>query len=119
MDHKILKLVTEKSQELMNAPSCSSEAKAAARTWLDSIGTEREAAETKKYMDELETCIMPIHSLIGFAESEKGTEILGPDFANKILGHAKEIEAAGAKYCDCPACAAAETILQKKNDILK
>ena len=33
--------------------------------------------------------------------------------------HAKEIKAGGAKYCDCPACAAAEAILAKKADMLK
>ena len=29
--------------------------------------------------------------------------------------HAREIKAAGAKYCDCPACAAVEAILEKKD----
>ncbi|MEW3581246.1 molecular chaperone Hsp90, partial [[Clostridium] symbiosum] len=28
-------------------------------------------------------------------------------------------KAAGAKFCDCPACAAVEAILEKKEDILK
>ena len=30
----------------------------------------------------------------------------------------EEIKAAGAKYCDCPACAACEAILAKKDEIL-
>ena len=37
----------------------------------------------------------------------------------KKLALAKEIKAAGAKFCDCPACAAVEAILEKKEDILK
>lgn len=51
----------------MNAPSCSSEAKAAAQNWLDAVGTANEAGETKKYLAELEADIMPIDNLIGFA----------------------------------------------------
>ena len=36
----------------------------------------------------------------------------------KLAEHGKEIKAAGAKYCDCPACAAVEAILSKKDELL-
>ena len=62
---------------------------------------------------------MPIDSLINFAESDNGVNCFGADAAKSIAKHAREIKSSGAKYCDCPACAAAEAILQKKNDILK
>ena len=101
MDKEVLSFVVEKTHELMNAASCSKEAKASAQTWLDAVGTENEAAATKTYIAELEADIMPVDGLIGFAESEMGAQV------------------AGAKYCDCPACAAAEAILEKKDDILK
>ena len=96
--------VEEKTRELMAAPSCCAELKAAAQAWLDAAGTAKEQEETKKYIAELEADIMPVDGLIGFAESE--------------AAHGREIKAAGAKYCDCPACAAAEAILAKKDQML-
>ena len=118
MDKEVLNYVIEKTHELMDAQSCSSEAKAAAQTWLDAVGTDNEAAETKKFIEELEADIMPVDSLIAFAESEAGAQIFGADTAKDVAAHGKEIKAAGAKYCDCPACAAVEAILSKKDALL-
>lgn len=114
MDKVAFDYVVEKTHELMDASTCSSETKVAAQAWLDAIGTEREAAETKRYMDELEADIMPIDSLIGFAESDAGVQVFGADAARDVAAHAKEIKSAGAKYCDCPACKAVGEILVKK-----
>ena len=118
MNKEVLDYVVEKTHELIDAPTCSSEAREAAKAWLDALGTDAEAAETKKYIDELEADIMPIDTLISFAESEGGSQCFGADAAKNIAAHAKEIKAAGAKYCDCPACAAAEAILEKKESML-
>lgn len=111
--------VIEKTRELINAPSCSAEAKAAAKRWLDAVGTKEQAAETKKYVEELEADIMPIDGLIGFAKSEQGAACFGAEAAVGIAAHAEEIKAAGAKYCDCPACAAVAAILEKKGQLLR
>ena len=105
----------EKTRELMGAHSCCAELKAAAQAWLDAVGTEREAEETAKYIAELEEDIMPIDGLIGFAESEMGAKVFGAEKAAQIAAHAHEIKAAGAKYCDCPACSAGAAVL----DLLK
>ncbi len=118
MDKQVLDYIVEKTQELMSASSCSEEARTAAQSWLDSIGTEKEAEETKSYISELEADIMPIDNLIGFAESDAGAQVFG-DAAKNVAAHAKEIKAAGAKYCDCPACTAVAAILEKKDIILK
>ena len=48
MNRETLEYVVEKTRELIQAPSCSQEAKDAAQSWLDAVGTEREAGETKK-----------------------------------------------------------------------
>lgn len=119
MEKEVLNYVAQKTRELIDAPTCSSETKAAAEAWLEAVGTDREAAETKKYVDELEEDIMPIDGLIGFAESDAGAHVFGADKAKAVAAHAKEIKAAGAKYCDCPACAAAEAILGKKDLLLQ
>lgn len=114
MNKEVLDYVVEKSHELMEAFSCSSEAKEAAQAWLNAVGTDQQAAETEKYIAELEEDLMPIDTLIGFAESEGGAQVFGPEKTKEVAAHAKEIKAKGAKYCDCPACAAVEAILAKK-----
>lgn len=118
MDREVLNFVVEKTNELISSPTCNSETKAAAEAWQAAVGTENEAAQTKTYMDELEADIMPIDNLIGFAESDMGSQVFGADKAKEVAAHAKKIKADGAKYCDCPACAAVEAILEKKDMIL-
>ena len=119
MEKALLDTVMEKTRQLINAPTCSIEAKTAAQNWLDAIGTEKEVAETQKYIAELEEDIMPIDNLIAFASSPQGIEYFGADSAKNIVSHSQEIKAVGAKYCDCPACAAAEAILNHKELMLK
>ena len=118
MEKDVLDFVREKSRELIASPTCCGEAKSAAQAWLDAVGTDREAAETQKYIAELEADIMPIDKLIGFAGSDAGIRCFGSEKASNIVAHAQEIKAAGAKYCDCPACSLAEAIL-KKRDLLR
>jgi len=81
-------------------------------------GQAGRAPATETYIGELEADIMPIDGLIGFADSEAGAQVFGADKAKEVAAHAREIKAAGARYCDCPACAACEAILAKKDAIL-
>lgn len=118
MDQKVRDEVAALTRSLMEAASCCSEAKAAAQRWLDALGTDAERAETQAYIEELEADIMPIEGLIAFAQSEKGAAVFGADAAANIAAHAREIQAAGARYCDCPACAAVEAILAHKEALL-
>lgn len=118
MKKEVLKDTVEKTRALIDAPTCSAETKAAAQRWLAAVGTEAEQAETKAYIAELEEDIMPIDSLIGFARSAQGAAYFGAETAAGITAHAEEIKAAGAKYCDCPACAIVEAILAKKDELL-
>lgn len=118
MKQETLDFVKEKTAALIAAPSCSAEAKAAAEKWLAAVGTAEEAEATKAYIAELEADIMPIDGLIAFAGSKAGVGVFGAELAKNILAHAKEIKAAGAEYCDCPACAACKAILDKKAELL-
>ena len=113
----VLDFVTEKTKALIEAPTCSSEAKAAAKAWLEAAGTDREAEETKAYLKELEEDIMPIDQLIAFASSDQGRQYFGAEKAEEIAAHGKEIKASGGKYCDCPACAIVAEILEKKEQM--
>ena len=119
MDKSVRKEAIEKTRELMSTQTCSGETKAAAQRWLDAVETDAEKSETKRYLDELEADIMPIDTLIGFAQSEAGTGYFGAETAAGIAAHAREIKAAGALYCDCPACAKVAEILEKKDELLK
>ena len=119
MTQETLIFVKEQTEALIAAPSCSAEAKAAAEKWLAAVGTAEEAEVTKAYIAELEADIMSIDGLISFAGSDMGAKVFGADGAKNILAHAKERKAAGAKYCDCPACAACEALLDQKDKILK
>lgn len=118
MNQNVKDFVAGKLNEMINAHSCSAEAKAAAESWLAAVGTEREAEETKNLIAELEEDIMPVDTLIAFAGSEAGAQVFGAEMAKNVAAHAEEIKAAGAKYCDCPACAAVEAILEKKGELL-
>lgn len=119
MNKEMKEFVVQKTHELMNAQTCCDEAKASAQAWLDAIGTQKETEETKKYLEELEADIVTVDALIALAESETGARIFGADGAKGVAKHGKEIKAAGAKYCDCPACAAVEAILEKKAFLLQ
>ena len=117
MNRETLEYVVENTRELIQAPTCSQEAKDAAQSWLDAVGTEREAEETKKYIAELEEDIVTVDGLIAFAESEAGAAVFG-DNAPNVAEHGRQIKAQGAVYCDCPACAVVEAILAKKGELL-
>ena len=120
MTQEVRDFVIEKTKDLMAAHSCSAEAKVAAQAWLDAVGTEKEAEETARYIEELEADIMPVDNLIAFAETEMGAKVFGGvEAAKGVAEHGRQIKAAGAKYCDCPACAAVEAILEKKEEMLK
>ncbi len=118
MKQETLNFVKEQTAALIAAQSCSAEAKAAAEKWLAAVGTAEEAEATKAYVAELEADIMPIDGLIAFAGSDAGVGVFGAELAKNILAHAEEIKAAGAEYCDCPACAACKAILEKKAELL-
>ena len=118
MKQETLNFVKEQTAALIAAPSCSAEAKAAAEKWLAAVGTAEEAEATKAYVAELGADIMPIDGLIAFAGSDAGVGVFGAELAKNILAHAEEIKAAGAEYCDCPACAACKAILEKKAELL-
>ena len=113
------KTIQELTADLLAAPSACKEIKEAAQNYLDAVGKEGEAEAAKAYVAELEADIMPIDGLIAIAESDMGAKVFGADGVKNVLIHAKERKEAGEKYCDCPACAACEALLNKKDEILK
>ena len=86
MTEDVRDYVIEKSKALMEAPTCSQEAKDAAQAWIDAAGTDREAEETKKYVAELEE------------ELDNTDETAGQDTPlsreNVLTGHVNEVGSA-------------------------
>ena len=118
MNQDVKDFTVQKVKEFMSVPYCCAEAKEAGQAFLDALGTEQEAEKAKALIAELELDIMPVDQLIGFAKSEAGAQVFGAETARNVAAHGEEIKAAGAKYCDCDACASVEAILQSKDEIL-
>ena len=126
--------VVEKVKEMMDSFSCCGEAKAAGQSWLNAVGTDKEAEETKKLItyqeDALEArldglkgfqkgfAMKPENAYIAGTAEGKGFEIVKENEGNQLAVHGEEIKAAGGKYCDCPACAAVAAILEKKEEMV-
>ena len=118
MNENIKEFAVQKAKELMNASTCCPEAKAAVQNWLDALGTDREAEQTRTFLAELEMDIVTADGLIAFAGSEAGERVFGKEMAKNIAAHGRDLKAAGAAYCDCPACSAVAAILEKKDELL-
>ena len=119
MKQDVKEYVIQKLNEMTSIPYCCEEAKAAAADWMNALGTEKEAEQTEKLLTELEEDLLPIDSLIAFADSETGIEVFGgKENAQKEISRTQERKAAGAKYCDCPACEAALAVLDKRAELI-
>ena len=108
----------QKVKDVIAAPSCCAEAKAAAQSYLDALGTDGEAAAAKALLAELDEDVCSIGDLIAFAESDKGKAIFGAEKAAGMAAAAKKAQADGVKYCICPACTAGGAILDNRDLLL-
>ena len=119
MKQDVKEYVIQKLNEMTSIPYCCEEAKSAAADWMNALGTDKEAEQTEKLLAELEEDLLPIDNYIAFAGSEAGINVFGgEDGAKKEISRTKERKAAGAKYCDCPACAAALAVLDKREELI-
>ena len=116
---KIREDLKAKVIEMMEAPSCCPELKAAAQAWLDTYddGAKNQAA-TKALIKELEEDISGIDSCIAFLSSDMGRQIYG-DAQPAALKAAEDARAAGSKVCTCGACQRGAEILAKKDYLNK
>lgn len=105
----------DKVKEVMEAPTCCAELKKACESWLKSVGTPNQKAETEQLIHELEEDVQTLDHVIPFFESEKGVKVLGKDTAAAYAKLAHEKKAKGEKYCFCPACQAGSFLLIHKD----
>ena len=117
MNQAVNQAVVEQVHVLLPAPSCCQQAREAAQRFLDAIDTPQERQQTEAFLAELEADRMPVQMLIDFAQSEQGAKVFGEKAAD-VAAHAKQIQAAGAQFCDCAACSAATKILEQRAQLL-
>lgn len=110
--------LTQLVQALLDAPQSNPKVKEFAQSWIDAEGTPEQEELTKQLVSVAEQNIALIDETIDFAGSERATQILGKEGAAKLLQHAKDIKAEGAKFCDCDACVAAKNIIDLKAEIV-
>lgn len=113
MTEELRHFVTEETKKLLAAPSVGKNAKDAAKEWLAAAGTKDEESATKAYVEKLAQSITTIDELDAFAHSADAVKYMGEAAAKGLIAHAEEIRKQGARYCDCPACAACGSILEK------
>lgn len=118
MTAELSRFMQEKVGALVAAPSACAEIKAAGARFLAALGTAEEAAATAALLREAEEDIEQIDKLLAFAHSDAAVGIFGTEGAKTFAAHAAALAASGAKYCDCPACAACAVILSRKNELL-
>ena len=100
-------IVTVKT--MIAAPSCCQELKEAGQ---NAIGSDSEKSAAEALIAEIKADIAPIDHVIEFFSSPRGIELFGAEKAKAIADHAREVKAAGGKWCDCPACSAGLKILE-------
>ena len=91
-------------KEVLAAPSCCAELKAAGEKWLASVGTGEQKAAADALLAELKEDVSSIDGVIGFFGSEAGKGYFGAEKAAQLLKAAQDAKAAGGKYCICDAC---------------
>jgi len=108
----------EKVRELVAAPSCCPEAKAAGHALLDAAGTDKEADAVRALIAELEEDVCSVDDALAFFESENGVKFFGAERAGALAAAARKVKAEGGKYCPCPACTAGGALLDQREDLL-
>jgi len=111
-------ILADTAREMIAAPMCHPDLKAAGSAWLYELGKEGEKVAAENLIEEIKLCVTPIDNLVAFAHSEDAAKLFGDEGAKKFAAHADELKASGAKYCDCAACVPALEILQNKEIIL-
>ena len=100
------------------AKTCRPELKRQAQKYFIALGKPGEKFAAENLIAEIEKDITTIDELTTFARSARAIQILGKENAKKLLAHVDKLNASGAEYCDCAACANAAVILKHKEILL-
>ena len=116
MDKETFGYVAERADVLETSYASTQVTKDAATAWKKAVAADNSdtAVEeaTKQLLDILEGRPTTIDGVIAFAKGA-AVEMMGAEAAAKMLEEQEQRKAAGAKYCNCPACTAASELLAK------
>ena len=115
MEKELFDFVAKRAGILAAADTSKQDTKDAAAAWEDAVAADSDAAveaATTKLLDFLEGRPTTIDGVIAFAQGP-AKEIMGEETAAKMLEAQLARKEAGAKYCNCPSCAAASELLAK------
>lgn len=84
-------------REMIAAPSCCQELKAAGEKWLSAVGSPAEKSAGAALLAEAKEDICTIGQTVSFFESEDGIQLFGKEQAAALAAHAREVKASGAK----------------------
>lgn len=111
-------ILADSAREMIAAPMCHPDLKAAGSAWLYELGKDGEKVAAENLIEEIKQCLTTVDNLVAFAHSENAAKLFGEDGAKKFAAHADDLKANGVKYCDCAACTPALEILNNKEVIL-
>ena len=116
MEKELFDYVAQRADILAVAGSATQVTKDAATAWKDAVAADGSdvavEAATMQLLDVLEGRPTTIDGVIAFLQGP-AIGIFGEEAAAAGLARQLERKAAGAKYCDCEACAAASELLAK------
>ena len=110
-------MTVDKVKELLEG-HCWEPLKEAAEEWLKAVGTDAEDAAKEKLIPMLKNGVATVDEMLEKFGAEDAKEKFG-DMGEQILAYAKQLQAEGKKYCNCPACTKAKEILEELGDKLE
>ena len=98
-------------KNLAAAPSVYSGLKDLAEQWLAADGTAAQANLTALLRAALKEDVCTIDEVLPFLASDEAKKAFGEEAAAQMLAQGQKVKAEGGKYCFCPACTAAPSLV--------
>ncbi len=116
MEKELFNYVAQRAEVLATSDASTQVTKDAAEAWKAAVDADASEgaleAATKALLDVLEGRPTTIDGVIAFAEGP-AKQLMGEEAAAAMLSEQLKRKEAGAKYCNCPSCAAASELLAK------
>ena len=116
MEKELFNYVAQRAEVLATSDTSTQVTKDAAEAWKAAVDADASEcaleAATKALLDVLEGRPTTIDGVIAFAEGP-AKQLMGEEAAATMLSEQLKRKEAGAKYCNCPSCAAASELLAK------
>ncbi len=116
MEKELFDYVAQRVEVLAVADTSTQVTKDAAAAWKAEVAANSDEsaveAATNALLDVLEGRPTTIDGVIAFAEGP-AKQLMGEGAAAAMLAEQLKRKEAGAKYCNCPSCAAASELLAK------